>query len=195
MSRIYVVYVCKYEEEIVYIGKGVKGRHKHCKSGTSHVLELNRLYFTGLSDLVTVEIVGYFEKDEEALRLEKNLILKHQPKFNDVFVANSRNNTSKASFRIRRKLKNKRLNHTSLRSYELYQKLVDEFFDFYDHRDVLNSSLNILSRKKYGELGFRCLENLARFLLNSESYSDRHYCRLFVEGLMDETGVDLFEIN
>jgi len=195
MSRVYEVYVCKYNGEIVYIGKGVKGRHKHCKSGTSHVFDLNRLYFTGLSDLLTVEIVGYFEKDEEALRLEKSLILKHQPKFNDVFVANSRNNTSRDSLRVRGKLKNRRLNHKSLKSAELYQKLVDEFFDFYNYRDVLSSNLTILSRSRYGELGFKSLENLSRFLLKSERYSERHYCRLFVEGLRDELGVDLFEIK
>ena len=43
-NRVYEVYVCRYDGEIVYIGQGLKGRHKHCSSGISHVYGLTRLY-------------------------------------------------------------------------------------------------------------------------------------------------------
>ena len=43
---MYEVYICKHNDVIVYIGKGTRGRHKHCISGCSHVFELNKTFFT-----------------------------------------------------------------------------------------------------------------------------------------------------
>lgn len=44
---MYEVYVCKLNDEVLYVGQGKLGRHNHCKSGCSHVYELNKLHFLG----------------------------------------------------------------------------------------------------------------------------------------------------
>lgn len=46
MTKVYELYHCKYQGEVVYIGQGSRGRHRHCNSGISHVFELNEIYFT-----------------------------------------------------------------------------------------------------------------------------------------------------
>ena len=76
----YEVYVCKKGSEIVYIGEGKFGRHKHCKSGTSHVYELNKLHFEGVE--LEVKVVKAFETKKEAEHFEKLLIDEHQPIYN-----------------------------------------------------------------------------------------------------------------
>ena len=58
-NKVYEVYVCRYNGEIVYIGEGALNRHLHCTSGTSNVFELNELYFLGDK--------GLFEVDQEPL--------------------------------------------------------------------------------------------------------------------------------
>ena len=46
MSKdVFEVYICKFENSVVYIGSGGLNRHKHCKSGISHVYELNEIHF------------------------------------------------------------------------------------------------------------------------------------------------------
>ena len=40
---MYEVYVCKLNDEVLYVGQGKLGRHKHCNSGCSHVYELYKL--------------------------------------------------------------------------------------------------------------------------------------------------------
>ena len=44
---MYEVYMCKLNDEVLYVGQGASGRHKHCNSGSSHVYELNKLHFQG----------------------------------------------------------------------------------------------------------------------------------------------------
>lgn len=85
-----IVYVCKYKNSIVYIGCGDPTRYKHCTSGTSHVLELNRIYFMeGVGDL-SVEVVHRNLSQDEALKIEKELIILHKPKFNTVYTVRSK---------------------------------------------------------------------------------------------------------
>ena len=57
----YEVYVCKNGSEVVYIGEGRFGRHKHCNSGTSHVYELNKLHFDGV--VLEVDVVKVIDFD------------------------------------------------------------------------------------------------------------------------------------
>ena len=64
------VYVCKHNGVIVYIGKGTKGRHKHCISGCSHVFELNKIYFTEGVDSLDVAVVKELSSNQEAMELE-----------------------------------------------------------------------------------------------------------------------------
>ena len=70
---MYEVYICKHNEVIVYIGKGNKGRHKHCISGCSHVFGLNKIFFTEGVDSLDVVVVKEFSSNQEAMELEKYL--------------------------------------------------------------------------------------------------------------------------
>ena len=51
-ENCYEVYICKVDGEIVYIGSGKHGRHKHCTSGCSHVYELNKMHFLANDTIV-----------------------------------------------------------------------------------------------------------------------------------------------
>ena len=42
MKEVYIAY--GENNEVLYVGQGNIGRHKHCLSGTSHCRELNRYY-------------------------------------------------------------------------------------------------------------------------------------------------------
>ena len=49
MSKdLYEVYMCKFQDDVLYIGSGKIGRHTHCDSGISNVYGLNRLHFGGV---------------------------------------------------------------------------------------------------------------------------------------------------
>lgn len=65
--------------QVVYIGEGIKGRHKHVNSGISHVYHLNSGHFEGVRWDVEV-----FELDSkvESQFFEKALIDLHNPRFN-----------------------------------------------------------------------------------------------------------------
>lgn len=79
--RNYEVYVVKDNNgEYLYIGSGLHGRHKHCQSGTSHSYELNAMHHRGEVSTVGVICTGLTQK--ESLAQEKELIIKHFPKFN-----------------------------------------------------------------------------------------------------------------
>ena len=80
----YIVYVVRFEDEIVYIGSGIKDRQNHCTSGTSHVYDLNRLHFEG--KVVDVQVVRGNITKQESLVIEKELILLHRPAFNKVYL-------------------------------------------------------------------------------------------------------------
>ena len=61
MSKdVFEVYICKFEDSVVYIGSGSLNRHKHCASGTSHVYELNEIHFSSERDKLSVEVVEFF---------------------------------------------------------------------------------------------------------------------------------------
>ena len=68
----YEVYICKYEDVVLYIGQGKLGRHIHCNSGLSHVYGLNRLHFGKVN--FTVEVLSLHETQTEALEEERKLI-------------------------------------------------------------------------------------------------------------------------
>ena len=58
MKEVYVA--CGNDNEVLYVGQGNTGRHKHCLSGTSHNKDLNRYYFNNGGDSsMTVEVVHH----------------------------------------------------------------------------------------------------------------------------------------
>lgn len=74
------VYVVEHNDEILYIGKGKGSRYLHARNGTSHVLELNRLYFMG--EEVKVSIHSLYKTGTEAESAEALLIKEAKPKYN-----------------------------------------------------------------------------------------------------------------
>lgn len=82
MINKFEVYICIYKGEIVYVGYGRIGRHKHCISGVSHNYGLNELHFRGDRSLLTVMVVALYPDSAEAKAHETKLILENKPKFN-----------------------------------------------------------------------------------------------------------------
>lgn len=76
----FVVYAAILDNEIVYIGEGLIGRELHCTSGTSSVYGLNCAHFMGKT--IDVEILAEVDTKQEAEHIEKEMILKHTPRFN-----------------------------------------------------------------------------------------------------------------
>lgn len=76
----YIVYGAMLGIDVLYIGSGKIGRQKHCVSGRSTCMELNRHFFNG--DKIDVVIFGYFSCKQESLHSEAELIKDFKPKYN-----------------------------------------------------------------------------------------------------------------
>lgn len=75
------VYIVKNRKgEVLYVGEGKEGRHKHCTSGVSHVYELNKLHFSGA--FLSVEVLKRRLTKEESRKQEGVLIESLKPKLN-----------------------------------------------------------------------------------------------------------------
>lgn len=81
-SGKFEVYKCIYNGEVVYIGHGKIGRHKHCKSGRSHSKDLNKIVEVEGKDVLQVKIVSYHKYKYNATAKEQALIKRFKPKFN-----------------------------------------------------------------------------------------------------------------
>lgn len=77
------VYVGKYGDRVVYIGKGRGTRYNHLNSGISSCYAANKTHFDG--GVIEVDVVSYFESSQEALEYEKKLIVELEPDWNVVF--------------------------------------------------------------------------------------------------------------
>lgn len=65
--------------EVIYVGEGKKGRHKHVNSGTSHVYKINEYHF----NKITLDVEVFHLPDKiESVFFEKLLIEKHKPRLN-----------------------------------------------------------------------------------------------------------------
>lgn len=80
--KSFEVYHCFHNDDLVYIGQGKVGRHKHCLSGRSHCKGLNDII--SKEGLVNIKIkVIYLSNDKFRTRQrEKRDIVNLQPKFN-----------------------------------------------------------------------------------------------------------------
>lgn len=189
------VYVCKMNGEIVYVGKGKKGRHKHCNSGTSHVFELNKIYFTEGSDVLDVIVVKYFQTDEEARKYEKLLISKYSPKFNKALTSNcNKASTSSESLKMRREIKAyikdkevKKLGD----NYSKYYKLVDEFLDHFGYTFVKSKDFILYGAMFYRGMNLKFLASLSRFIRGDGDYCERSHVNVFYNCIKDLYAVDL----
>ena len=84
MSKdLYEVYMCKFQDDVLYIGSGKIGRHTHCDSGISNVYGLNRLHFGGVE--LDVKVLKTFKNQKDSIDEEVRLIKLYSPKFNKVY--------------------------------------------------------------------------------------------------------------
>ena len=81
-DKKFELYYCYYKDELVYIGHGKAGRHRHCLSGKSHCRELNQIVLTEGLDNLRVEVVYRANDRFKTLMREKEDIVGLQPKFN-----------------------------------------------------------------------------------------------------------------
>lgn len=90
----YIVYEVTYKGKVVYIGSGKredngKSRADHVKSGKSHNVDLNRLFFTD-PDNMQVTIIRENLTKEESLEMEKGFIQATEPMYNKALTSRSR---------------------------------------------------------------------------------------------------------
>lgn len=85
-------YIGRYNGQVLYVGSGVKGRHKHINSGKSHVVELNMMFLKGM--LLDVEVMQKSSK-ESALLYEEELIKELDPIFNVMLTRDGKLNREK----------------------------------------------------------------------------------------------------
>lgn len=104
--EVFEVYICRYDGEIVYIGEGKKGRHRHCNSGGSHVAGLNELYFLGDRSLFDIEVF-FFRTKGEAKSEQDSLISLHKPRLNIVGVSDTRQSLGGGRNEFKRLVENK----------------------------------------------------------------------------------------
>lgn len=76
----YVAYFAFLEGELVYIGKGYRGREFHLTTGTSHVYEANKAHFEGKT--LEVKSIRLSKQEESDLEVEKTLIQAFNPPWN-----------------------------------------------------------------------------------------------------------------
>ena len=88
-KEVYIAY--GNDNEVLYVGQGNIGRHKHCLGGTSHCRELNRYYFNNGENSIFVDVVFQGITKDEAVMRELLLIDKLNPKFNTVIPSNGNN--------------------------------------------------------------------------------------------------------
>ena len=79
----YIVYEVTYKNKPVYIGSGKRERVEHAKSGKSHCVELNKLFFEDNANIDVLILRENLTK-QESLELEKEYIQATEPKFNKI---------------------------------------------------------------------------------------------------------------
>lgn len=178
-NKVYEVYICRYNGEIVYIGEGALNRHLHCTSGTSHVFELNELYFLGDKGLFEVD-VKYFPTKDKASENEVELIKTYKPKFNK----KGNGGTSILDRKKFRKLitdKLKTMRKTEAQQEKLI-RCVDEFLEFHTDKMLKDEGLRFRKRHIYEKCGLRQL-SIVVSNIQQGNVGERSIPRMFKEAL------------
>lgn len=84
-NKIYTVYAAYVDGLLVYIGSGLKDRHKHCFSGNSHVKSLNKDLSEGKT--IRTEILLDNLSKGWSISIERDLIKKFNPMYNKMHNA------------------------------------------------------------------------------------------------------------
>lgn len=195
MNKVYEVYICRFADEVLYIGQGVKGRHKHCNSGCSHVYELNSFHFIYGSTALTTFVVKEFNDKSKAVELEKKLILKFVPKFNKVMMPNNKTLEAMTKAKeVKTKLKNYVENYNGLTdsAKNKYLKLVDELLGYHGYISIVNRDLSIYSKQHYKELKLSLMSNFATHIRHPRKNTNH---LLSAHGILESCLVDCFNID
>lgn len=102
----YIVYQVTYKNKVVYVGSGKKDRYLHTKSGHSHNIDLNKLYFTDPNNMITTVLRSNLTK-EESLEIEMGYIKATQPLYNIVGTKSHGDKITKGRERAKRKRQTK----------------------------------------------------------------------------------------
>ena len=190
-SNVFEVYMCSLNDEILYIGQGYLGRHKHCSNGCSHVYNLNKLHFDEV--VVDVKIVDICDTKEDALKREKELILSHQPKFNTVYANDTRNVNREKVEQFNRAWSKEVSKYTlSKKNEERFLSLKDEFFSFYKKMMCLSGDITIYSIHHYKRINKPSLKALSRSLRDDTStWAKDNYCLVFAKCFESVVGYSL----
>ena len=197
MSKdVFEVYICKFEDSVVYIGSGSLNRHKHCASGTSHVYELNEIHFSSERDKLSVEVVEFFNNKNDSLAYEKDLILMYQPTYNKAILNQSSYNTGAEAYNLLKQML------IEIDNYELtdgaklkLELLIREFFGYYRYNRISMLDIPIYNIGTYKKVGKIHLKNFSRFLRDEDTtfYAENNYCKVFKNILKDVLDVNISE--
>ena len=139
MSKHFEVYICKLDGNIIYIGSGANGRHKHCNSGCSHVYDLNKLHFEG--KVFDIQVKKFNDK-QDSINHEKDLILKHKPRFNSVYLSDVRNKKGVESMKLKRMFRQELLRYfTKDDVIESYSKAFLEFLHHHNTAEFVKNGV------------------------------------------------------
>lgn len=126
-KEVYLAY--SKDNELLYIGQGNIGRHKHCASGCSHNKSLNRYYFLNGEDSSIKTIVHSFHAcEKEAVKKEIELIKKLKPLYNT-------NHAEVLSFKDRQKTGRK----------QSFKELAEEYYNLDSQKESLTNKVEIKS--------------------------------------------------
>lgn len=197
MTKVYEVYQCKYKGEVVYVGQGGKGRHKHCISGCSHVFKLNEIYFLEGVDVLSVEVLHYSNDKEAVLIAEKEYIKKHQPIFNSVFTRTfSRNEDANKGKETKKKFYGDYYLDVLKKNDKVkYSKLVEEFYDYFGYKNILSGEIELYGCVHYKGIGKNSIALLSRYVRGdgSKEKSENNPYMVFKRALHDIFDIDLTE--
>ena len=164
------VYVCKQDGVVIYVGEGRFGRHKHCTSGTSHVYALNKLHFDGVE--IDVEVVKVFKTKKEAQEYEQLLIDKYLPAHNIKGTAWFKKQQcysmtvkhTKDSY-----INWMKINYPYSSLPEKVTGFIDEIFNFYGNKNVVEGKFRFETDVKYGKMGLIYLKEFVKGLRYAKS--------------------------
>ena len=192
-SKVYELYHCKYKGEVVYVGQGVRGRHKHCNSGISHVFELNKIYFTEGDEALFVEVLMQDSNKDVVAKAEEQFILTRKPKFNKALNNNvGRFKNVNDSITLRKMLLDVGEKHLSKKTLEKYNSLVLEMVDYFGYTSIINGNYLIEGKVVYQRLGKHNLRVLARWIRSSEEVTSNQNSHYY---LLQQTLLDCFKYD
>lgn len=197
MSKdVFEVYICKFENSVVYIGSGGLNRHKHCKSGISHVYELNEIHFSSERDKLSVAVVEFFNNKSDSLAYERDLVLLYQPTYNKAILNQSSYNTGAEAYKLLKQMLIEIENHELTGKTKLkLELLIREFFGYYRYNRISVLDIPIYNIGTYKKIDKIHLKNFSRFLRdeNTTLYAENHYCKVFKNILKDVLGINISE--